>query len=209
MKVLAVGAHPDDIELGCGASLSLHCRRGDEITMVVMNAGEAYPELGARRIFEQEAAADILGANLIWGDLNYGRLVDERALVSMLDGIVGKVEPDVVYVHAPLDTHQDHRATHQAVMSACRRQPRVLLFESPTSEGFAPSIFIPVPEESVEVKLRLLAAHASQTGFNSLVDPSAVAAALRYRGFQARTRHAEAFMTCRFVWDPCFPGDGF
>ena len=94
-------------------------------------------------------------------------------------------------------------------MSACRRQPRVLLVESPTSEGFTPSIFVPVPEGSVQDKLNLLAAHASQTGLDSLVDPAAVAAQLRYRGFQARTRHAEAFMSNRFLWEPvCHPDFG-
>ena len=67
MRVLAVGAHPDDIELGCGGALLAHRARGDEITLLVMTTGEEGPQDARSRIREQEDAAALLGATLLWG----------------------------------------------------------------------------------------------------------------------------------------------
>src|ERR1041385_3092194 len=68
MSVLAIGAHPDDIELGCAATLLAHRARGDAVAMLVMSAGELGPQDERPRVAEQQAAADVLGAGLYWGD---------------------------------------------------------------------------------------------------------------------------------------------
>src|SRR4029453_3541843 len=67
-NVLAIGAHPDDIELGCGASLLAHSAAGDRVTMLVLTGGENGPGTGNRHA-EQRAAATTLGASLRWGGL--------------------------------------------------------------------------------------------------------------------------------------------
>ena len=72
MKVLAIGAHPDDVELGCGGALARHVAAGDEVTMLVMTPGEMGPQGLTSRVREQEAAAAVLGVHLIWGPFSDG-----------------------------------------------------------------------------------------------------------------------------------------
>jgi LmbE family N-acetylglucosaminyl deacetylase len=200
VKVLAVGAHPDDIELGCGGALLAHRARGDAITLLVMTTGEEGPQDARSRIREQEDAAELLGAALLWGGFPDGAVPTDRSAVNAVQDAMAAGDPDVVYGPAPADTHQDHRATAAAVLAAARRASRVLLFESPTSVGFEPVVFVDI-DAHLEAKLALLHAHMSQVLKNGLVDLEALRAQARYHGFRARIRHAEAFESERFVWD--------
>jgi len=200
MNVLAIGAHPDDIELGCGGALLAHRRRGDSIAMLVMTTGERGPQDSRSRIHEQEDAAAILGATLFWGGFQDGAVPEGRSTVDAIESVLGDVRAEVIYTHSPKDTHQDHRAVGMATLAAARRSQRALLYEAPTSQGFNPTVFVDVAG-LVEPKLNLLRAHVSQVLKNGLVDLEAVEAQARYRGFQARARYAEAFQAERFVWD--------
>ncbi len=200
MKVLAIGAHPDDIELGCGGSLLSHKANGDEITLLVMTTGEQGPQASRSRINEQEDAARVFGADLLWAGFEDGGVPDGRAAVEAIQSVVKSMCADVVYTHHPNDSHQDHRATALATQAACRRLSRVLMYEAPTTLGFNPNLFVNVAPY-VEGKLEALRAHVSQVLKNGLVDLEAIEAQARYRGFQARIRHAEAFEADRFVWE--------
>jgi LmbE family N-acetylglucosaminyl deacetylase len=198
--VLAVGAHPDDIELGCGGALLAHRRRGDDITLLVMTTGEEGPQDARSRIGEQEDAAELLGATLLWGGFRDGAVPMDRSAVNTVQDAIEASGADVVYGHAPSDTHQDHRATAAAVLAATRRASRVLLFESPTTVDFDPVIYVDIAT-LVEDKLDLLRAHMSQVLKNGLVDLEALEAQARYHGFRARVRNAEAFESDRFLWE--------
>ena len=131
-SVLAVGAHPDDIELGCGASLLAHAAAGDVVTMLVMTGGESGPGAAGRH-GEQRNAARALGASLRWGGLRDCSLVADSATVAVVESVLADAQADLVYVHAPEDSHQDHRATAAATLSAARRLSRVLHYQSPVS----------------------------------------------------------------------------
>ncbi len=74
MKVLAVGAHPDDVELGCGATLLRHAARGDEITILVMSSGDLGSIEGMSRRGEQDEAARRIGATLLWAGYDDGNV---------------------------------------------------------------------------------------------------------------------------------------
>lgn len=200
MNVLAVGAHPDDVELGCGATLLAHRRRGDRVAMLVMTTGERGPQDATSRIAEQEEAARLLGADLYWGGFRDGAVPEGRDTVDVVQAVLAETGAGLIYTHAPRDTHQDHRATGLACLAAARRLSRVLLYESPTSDGFEPDVYVDV-EGLVEGKLDALRAHMSQVLKNGLVDLAAVEGQARYRGFQARLHWAEAFEAARFVWD--------
>lgn len=200
MKVLAVGAHPDDIELGCGGALLMHAARGDEITLLVMTSGEEGPQNERSRMAEQHDAAAMLGATLLWGGLPDGAISNDHVAVNIVQDALVTSAAELVYCHAPQDTHQDHRAASAAVLSASRRASRILMYESPTSVTFEPAIFINIGM-FVEAKLDLLRAHVSQVLKNGLVDLEAVEAQARYYGFRARVRYAEAFASERFLWE--------
>jgi LmbE family N-acetylglucosaminyl deacetylase len=201
MRVLAIGAHPDDIEIGCGATLALHSRQRDAVAMLVMTVGERGPHQMRMRIDEQEAASDLLGANLIWGGFEDGSIPDDLPAVQMIDRVIEEISPDVIYTHAVSDTHQDHRAVAIATLSAARRHCRVLHYNSPTTIAFDPSVFVEV-NGFVERKILAIEAHASQVAKNGLVNCEAIAAETRYWGHQARVKYAEAFEPARFLWHP-------
>jgi LmbE family N-acetylglucosaminyl deacetylase len=200
MNVVAIGAHPDDIEIGCGAALAAHRKRGDEVTLLVMTTGEQGPQASRSRILEQEDAAQLLGADLLWAGFEDGAVPDGRAAVDAIQSVVRDCKASLVYTHTQRDSHQDHRATAVASLAACRRLSRVLMYESPTTFNFTPTVFVDVAPY-LEAKLDALRAHVSQVLKNGLVDLEALEAQARYRGFQARIRLAEAFEVDRFLWD--------
>lgn len=204
MRVLAIGAHPDDVEIGCGGALLAHRRAGDELAVLVMSDGDSSAEQRIR-VAEQEDAADFLGAELMWGGFRDGSVPEGRESIQAVEAALSRFAPDVVYTHAPGDTHQDHRATASASISAARRVRRVLFYESPTSVAFSPSFFVDV-NGLVEQKLDLIRCHISQVMKNGIVDLEAVEAQARFRGFAARARQAEGFQVHRFLLDPAMIG---
>lgn len=200
MNILAIGAHPDDIEIGCGGALLAHRQAGDEITLLVMTEGNnvAGPN---PRIAEQEEAAELLGASLRWGGFTDGHVSSGRDAVEIVEAAIAECGADIVYTHAANDTHQDHRATASASIAASRKVSRVLCYESPTAIGFQPNVFVNVAG-LVEAKLDLIRCHMSQVMRNGIVDLEALEAAARFRGFGARAREAEGFEVHRYLLDP-------
>ena len=205
MNILAIGAHPDDIELGCGGALLAHRARGDRLTLLVMTTGEQGPQAARSRISEQEDAARILGAELVWGGFPDGAVPADRSAVDVVQAVGTRLRHRrPVHARAPNDSHQDHRATAAASIAAARRLSRIFLYESPTTVAFSPSVFVDISDH-LEGKLTALRAHVSQVLKNGLVDLEAIEAQSRYRGFQARIRQAEAFAVDRLLLDLSVP----
>ncbi len=198
--VLAVGAHPDDIELGCAGALAAHRAAGDTVTMLVLTTGQNGPGGTVRRREEQRRAAAELDAMLLWGQLVDCALALTAATVTLVENVIATVAADVIYVHAPEDSHQDHRVATAAVLSAARQHSRILHYRSPSTTRFEPTVFIDIAAH-LDRKLDALACHGSQVDGSAMVEPDVVVAAARFFGAQARVRYAEAFMPSRFLWD--------
>lgn len=196
-SVLAVGSHPDDVELGCGAAMFAHHNAGLRTAMLVMTGGEQGGDTGSRRA-EQEEASRVLGAELYWGGFVDCEIPADRRAIDRIEEVLAVVQPDLVYVHAPDDAHQDHRTVSAAAVSAGRRQCRILLYPTPSTLRFEPTVFVDV-EDSLEQKLKALACHQSQLDKAIVLD--ALAASARHWGARARIHLAEAFVPVRFVWD--------
>ncbi|MBN2301534.1 MAG: PIG-L family deacetylase [Lentisphaerae bacterium] len=203
MKILAIGAHPDDIEYGCGGLLIRGADAGHEIFLHVLTDGSATTD--ADRKTEQSTAAEMLGAKeLFWGGFKDTGLVQNRELIVALENIIKKVNPDVVLVNAPGDAHQDHEALANCAVTACRYQKRVLFYHDYTTLNFQPDTFIDIGDV-LDRKRALLACHASQvnkqnpTGLDLLESVGALAA---YYGFMAKVRYAEAFRPLRNLIEP-------
>jgi LmbE family N-acetylglucosaminyl deacetylase len=202
-SVLAIGAHPDDVELGCGGALVAHAAAGDRVTVLVLTGGENGPRPdrpGATRRGEQDEAARILGAELRWGGLRDCALQPDAVTIGVVEAAIAETGADLVYVHAPDDSHQDHRAAAAATLSAARRLSGVLHYQSPSTLSFSPSVFVDVTA-FLSGKIAALRAHASQVEQSAMVEPDAVVAAARYWGAQARVGYAEAFAPTRVVLD--------
>ena len=199
MKILAIGAHPDDIEYGCGGTLIKYARRGHDTSLLILTDGGRGGDPAERRK-EQEEAARVIGARQIfWGGYQDTELSIERDLVQKVEGILHLVRPDRILVHFGDDTHQDHRHLSTAVVTASRYTRDVLFYEGPTTSNFSPSVFVDV-DGVLERKLEALAAHASQvakTGVESLSILDLARAAAHFRGIQGRARNAEGFVPLR------------
>lgn len=200
MNVLAIGAHPDDIELGCGGTLLRHVDAGDRVTMLVMTRGERGRGLIQSRTREQGEAARLFSADLRWGGLPDCGIPHDERTVARIDEVIADTQAEIVYTHSPHDTHQDHVITAACSMSAARHVSRVLCYQSPSSTSFAPGLFVDI-EPALAGKLEALRCHLSQVLHCAFVDLEAVEATARYWGFKARGRFAEPFEIPRFVWD--------
>ena len=164
-RVLAFGAHPDDLEVGAGGLLARLSQEGAEITMAIV----AIPTMTEQRKAEALAAAEVIDANLfvIYEDKPC-RVEDipMHELVRRFDQIIGDVRPDLVITHSANDLHWDHGLVNRATVSALRRTPCDLLayLSSPEMNAQARSMgncFADITGY-VDQKLAAIGCHASQ-----------------------------------------------
>src|SRR5512145_1609992 len=108
MNVLAIGAHPDDIEYGCGGMLAKYAQRGHGVYLWIASDGALGGE-GAIRKQEQEESARIIGVReVFWGDYPDTEIPLNRELIAGIEAVIRRIEPRMIFVHYPDDTHQDH-----------------------------------------------------------------------------------------------------
>ncbi|MET0773854.1 MAG: PIG-L family deacetylase [Candidatus Limnocylindrales bacterium] len=178
-RVLAVGAHPDDVEIGAGGTLLAHRAGGDSVTILTLSGGSRGGDASVRRR-EAEAAASILRARLLMEDLEDTGIREGDPTTSIIERVVAEVRPTIVYTHSVNDIHQDHRNTHSATMVAARSVPYVLCFQSPSATiAFRPSRFVSI-EHTLDRKMDAIAAFTSQASSREYLDDSLLRASARY-----------------------------
>jgi LmbE family N-acetylglucosaminyl deacetylase len=195
--VLAIGAHPDDLEIGAGGLLARLSADGADVTMAVV----AVPnELDIRRA-EARAGADVIGAELLVLYEDHPRRVEDvpmYELVRRFDQLVGDLHPDLVVTHSANDLHWDHGLVHRATVSALRRTPCDLLafLSSPEMNAHARCVgecFADV-SNSIDTKLDAIRCHSSQLGKFDLESSRDLARAMgRISGYE----YAEAYQVLR------------
>ncbi len=197
MNVVAIGAHPDDIELGAGGSLALHHRRGDAVRFIVLTDGGELSEPSQRRR-EAKEAAKILNID----DIHFLGYEDTRIpyndeIIKRLNKHLNEFDTDRVYIHTEEDTHQDHRRASLASVAASRNINEVLAFESPsTRSSFNPEYYNKLTEGVLEQKIQAIRAHKSQCK-KKYLEAEAMKGLARFRGRQANTRYAESYQVIR------------
>jgi len=178
LDVLAIGAHPDDVELGCGGTLALLARAGRRVGILHLTRGErgtrGTPE---ERLAEAERAAEALGASdLAFLDCGDGGLRTGEAEEEALIEVLRAWRPDLVLSPTPHDRHPDHTRAHRLVEAACfysglrergapakDRGPHrpAAVFSYMQHDPFEPSFVVDVTS-TWEVKRQALAAYRSQ-----------------------------------------------
>ena len=171
-RVLAIGAHPDDVEIGCAGTLLDHRMRGDRITVLTLSRGAIGGDT-QQRVNESAATADALGAQLLFANLPDTEIDEGVQTIRLVESVVRALDPTVVYVHSAHDNHQDHRAVSTATRSATRGVRRVYAYQSPSATNdFLPTQFVNV-DETVRRKVELLQLFQSQDG-RSYLEPELV-----------------------------------
>src|SRR5665213_1649694 len=221
MNILAVAAHPDDIEAFCAGTLAKYAQKGHKIFHAVFTSGNmgdlhAMPDkLAATRKAEAQAAADLIGATLIWGGIDDECVFPNEAQRALMIDILREADPDVIITHGPADYHPDHRYVGQLVFDsyhqkglpnipaprrpACRfGGTQVYYMDYPMGTIFQPTEYVDI-SDVYPLKLEMLKKHASQLvsmkehSNADIIDMIEVMA--RFRGINCGCKYAEGF--CR------------
>lgn len=201
MNILAIGAHPDDIEIGCGGTLIKYAQKGYHVYLLILTYGEigADPQIREK---EQEESAKLMGAKQVfWGGFRDTHLPQDRPLITVIENVIKNVDPQVVFINNLFDVHQDHRSAAKACLSATRYIKEVLYYEVPTTQDFQPQVFVDIGDV-LDKKLELLKVHASQVDRTRVENLSILEVAqscANFRGFQGRVKYAEGFSAVRIL----------
>ena len=221
MRVLAIGAHPDDIEIACSGTLAKCVKRGDTVIVCHASSGDlghvVIPpeELKVMRANEAKRAGAMAGIEVIWGGFNDLDIYDnnKEARDKMVD-VIKYANPDFIITHAPDDYMPDHTAVSRLVFDASftatlpnykTNQPEpaklVPIFYMDTLCGvnFNPTEYVDVTP-FIDKKLEMLNCHESQIKWmrdhDNIDFPDMVKTCSRYRGFQCGADYAEGFRQC-------------
>jgi LmbE family N-acetylglucosaminyl deacetylase len=221
MNILAIGAHPDDIEILCAGTLALYARQGHNVSIAVFTAGDmgdrlVLPEKLARiRKAENEAAAAVIGARLLWGGVTDEHVFPNEPQRRIMIDLIRECDPDVILTHGPSDYHPDHRYVSQLVFDsffqkglphipnqarpACRfGVTQMYYMDNIAGIGFLPTEYVDITPV-MDLKLRMLRCHRSQyKAISELADrdlEEVTQIQARFRGLAGGCEFAEGF--CR------------
>jgi LmbE family N-acetylglucosaminyl deacetylase len=196
--VLAVGAHPDDIELGCGGTIRAAVVAGKKVVAVFLTRGEKSGDPSQRSLESKRALAVLGVTDVYFGEFPDTEIPNSSKVIDFLEDFHNKTKPETVLTHTIHDLHQDHRQVAWHSLSAFRNASRLLAYESPRVTGaFNPAYFVDISGH-VTHKFEALKCHLTQNqkrylAYESMVNLSS------FRGSQVGLGAAEAFEVVRYV----------
>ncbi|PBB27051.1 MULTISPECIES: PIG-L deacetylase family protein [unclassified Mesorhizobium] len=166
MKILALGAHPDDIEIFMFGTLAAYAAQGAELTFAVATDGAKGGKSDATflarvRRAEATTAAALLGAAPRFLDFPDGELVADAALIGALKTLIRETGPELVITHASNDYHADHRALSDGVRIAASFAVPVLHADTMGGTGFSPTHYVDISAYR-DIKIQAIRMHRSQ-----------------------------------------------
>lgn len=230
MRVLAIGAHPDDVDLLCGGTLARYAERGDSVTIAVATngdvgsqvAGITREEVAAIRHNEAANSAAVIGAELIWMGYSDEFLFDGRQARESFVDAIREARADVVFAHSETDYHPDHRVAGKLTRDSrilasvhlvestypSTEIPTVFLMDTYKGRNFEPEMFVDI-STVIDKKKAMLNAHTSQNQwmqhiFSTNMEDGMLVQS-RFRGEQAGVAYAEGFQVLK---DWPLRGDG-
>mgnify|MGYP003651623313 CR=1 FL=1 len=214
-RIMVIGAHPDDIEFGCGGTIVKHKTNGDFVVYVCMTNTESVDGITGNVLrtkdqnkSEVESAVNKLGCDqlefLPFKDLHVPFNFES---VSKLEKYIKKYNINTIYTHWAGDANQDHISTFKTTMAAARYVPNVYCYEQipvprMSENQMDANYYIDITKE-FNTKIESSLCHKSQIikykehGFDVKENLEILA---RYRGIQAKCKYAEAFKTIKQVW---------
>jgi LmbE family N-acetylglucosaminyl deacetylase/ActR/RegA family two-component response regulator len=194
--VLAVGAHPDDVEIGVGGILLRHAAHGHEVTILTLTGGEAGGVVEDRAA-ESQRAADLMSARLVHAELEDTSVSEGGHTIATIRGVIEEIRPTTVYTHTIRDVHQDHRNAHSATLVAARAISKVFCYQAPSSTvEFHPTRFVAI-DEYLQRKIEVIQAYTSQVKIRSYLDEELLRSTARYWARFAQSRYVEPLEVVR------------
>jgi LmbE family N-acetylglucosaminyl deacetylase len=199
-RLVFIGAHPDDIEIGCGALIANIAEKA-EIKCVTLSDNQKNPDLN-NLIDEHYDSMAVLGVpkdNVVLGPFSTRFFPDERQkILEYLLAIHRNYKPDIVFVHSGKDVHQDHNTVTQEALRAFRGTTVLGFDVIRSSHGFFPDFLVEVSEEDVQKKITALAQYKTYENkyyFNAEITRST----LIRNGAISERKYAEGFDILRIV----------
>ena len=205
-RVLFIGAHPDDIELGAGALIH-HIVPFSEILYVTLSDNQKNPLL-KNVVDELYASMAILGVPkdcIVIEKFTTREFPDARQeILEYMLKLRREFKPEVVFVHSRQDSHQDHNVVSEEALRAYRGITVLGFDVVRSSHGFFPHFLIEVTEEDVNKKIEALSQYKTY-GDNYYFDPAVLRATMVRHGALAERAYAEGFDILRIVgkFEPC------
>lgn len=194
-RVLAIGAHPDDIEFGAYGTL---CTFPERHMLILSNGGKGGDPLV--RIAEAKASADLGAIRMTCGELPDTRLELTECL-TLIETCIRECQPDVVLTMSEQDMHQDHETVAKASLIATRDFPGlVLAYATPSNHGrFSPQVFIGLDATRFERKMKAVLCHKSQSA-RAYLRPPYLAHMAKHWALMSRSKseYVEAFEIMRW-----------
>ncbi|MGH7258952.1 MAG: PIG-L deacetylase family protein, partial [Nitrospiraceae bacterium] len=159
MRILALGAHPDDIEAGCGGTLIKYAQNGHRIFLMVMTSGGQGAAPKIRKREQLQAIQRLRAEKIYWGGYPDTEVPLDREVIQKIERVVNEIKPHFIFVNYHDDTHQDHRHLALSTITATRYTRNVLFYEGPTTQNFAPTVFVDI-DTVLEEKIASIKAHA-------------------------------------------------
>lgn len=204
-RILVFGAHPDDIEIGMGGTITKLVKLGHDVIMVIATLPNfTIADNKDERKLEAISSATILGCNIPeFLDLAQEDIVFGRRMVTLVDSLIKKYNTSTVYTQWIGDSHQDHQILTQSVIAASRDLNNLYMYETTipgglTEKAFRPQLYVDITKE-MENKTTSLKCFKSQ---NLRCGPfwiDAIVGRSIYRGYQMNTKYAEAFEIVKTV----------
>jgi len=221
MNVLAIGCHPDDIEINCAGTLAKCVKRGDNVTVCHVangNLGHVLidpPELREIRIGEAKKAGSLAGIKVVTCDIGDCLVYESsKEQHDKIVDIIREADPDFIITHAPNDYMPDHVAVSRLVFNASftasvphyvsgvnkpSKVTPIYYMDNLSGLGFEPTHFVDVTDE-IDLKLEMLECHESQLKWmrdhDNIDFADFVKTCAKYRGYQSNCQYAEAFSEC-------------
>lgn len=217
MNILAIGAHPDDIEVLCAGTLALYSKKGHEVFMCHVCDGNkgsmVYSSKELAKIRRREAieSAKLIGAKSIWGGMSDGEVVLDLMSREKIIDVIRQANPDLVITHSPDDYHSDHINTSRLVFEATymsnlkllktnypasNKLPFLYYMDTISGINFIPAEYVNITDV-IDVKVEMMLKMKSQLGWlkemHNCDAAEFIKTVARFRGFQAGVLYAEAF----------------
>lgn len=198
-SILVFGAHPDDLEIGMGGTIAKLSAMGYEVQPIIATLPNfVKSDTKEGRKTESMLSAKVMGCNPpVFLDLSPEEMIFGRKFVTLIDSLVTKYKPDSVFTQWYGDSHQDHQILTKSVISACRDQDNLFMYETTipggiTENSFRPQLFVDISDTLVTKKNALECFESQFVRCGEIWIP-AIIGRCSYRGYQINSKFAEAF----------------